>query len=168
MKDDQRKILSGFPGLIRVPGLRSLFGSTSDEISQTDIVMLLTPHIVRTHELTVDDLAPMYIGTQQNVGLTGPPPLIQAPAAEEPPAAQMPAQPPVAITTPTPQFLPPPGGTPVPATAVPAPAVNVPTAPPTVPTAPPAPTGVPPARGSAARSGRHRSGSASRSRGGIA
>ena len=74
---------------MRVPGLRSLFGSTNDEISQTDIVMLLTPHIVRTHELTVDDLAPMYIGTQQNVGLTGPPPLIQPPAAEDaPPAAQ--------------------------------------------------------------------------------
>ena len=122
LKDDQRKILSGMVGLVRVPGLRSLFGSTSDEISQTDIVMLLTPHIVRTHELTVDDLAPMYIGTQQNVGLTGPPPLIQPPAAEEPAAAQMPAQPPAPITTTTPQFLPPPGGTPVPATAVPPPA----------------------------------------------
>ncbi len=63
---------------MRVPGLRSLFGATSDEISQTDIVMLMTPHIVRTHELTVEDLAPIYIGTQQNVGLTGPPPLIRA------------------------------------------------------------------------------------------
>ena len=83
LKDDQRKILTGFTGLIRVPGLRSLFGSTSDIIEQTDIVMLLTPHIVRTHELTVDDLAPIYIGTQQNVGLSGPPPLIQPPAAAD-------------------------------------------------------------------------------------
>ena len=33
--------------------------------------MLLTPHIVRTHELTAEDLAPIYIGTQQNVGLAG-------------------------------------------------------------------------------------------------
>ncbi len=118
LKDDQRKILTGMIGLVRVPGLRSLFGSTSDVIEQTDIVMLLTPHIVRTHELTVDDLAPMFIGTQQNVGLSGPPPLIQPPAVEEPPAAQTPAQP-GAITTPTPQFLPPPAGTPVPATGVP-------------------------------------------------
>ena len=120
LKDDQRKVISGMVGLMRVPGLRSLFGATSDEISQTDIVMLLTPHIVRTHELTVDDLAPMYIGTQQNVGLTGPPPLIQAPPADDPAAAAgaAPAQP-AAITTPTPQFLPPPPGTPVPATAAP-------------------------------------------------
>ena len=29
----------------------------SDEVNQTDIVMLLTPHIVRTHELTVEDLS---------------------------------------------------------------------------------------------------------------
>ena len=91
LKDDQRKILTGMVGLVRVPVLRSLFGSTNDVIEQTDIVMLLTPHIVRTHELTVDDLAPIYIGTQQNVGLTGPPPLIQPPAADEPPrAAQAP------------------------------------------------------------------------------
>ncbi len=132
LKDDQRKILSGMVGLMRVPGLRSLFGSTSDEISQTDIVMLLTPHIVRTHELTVDDLVPMYIGTQQNVGLSGPPQLIQPPPAEDP-AAQVPAQP-GAITTPVPQFLPPPPGTPVPATGVP-PATG--TVPPQTPFTPP-------------------------------
>jgi general secretion pathway protein D len=146
LKDDQRKILTGFPGLIRVPGLRSLFGSTSDEVSQTDIVMLLTPHIVRTHELTVDDLAPIYIGTQQNVGLTGPPPLIQAPAAEDPLAAQMPAQP-APITTPVPQFLPPPPGTPVPATGVPTATATVtpaPGAPPPVGTVPPAGGTAPP------------------------
>ena len=64
------KSLTGFPGVLRVPVLRSLFGSTADTINQTDIVMLLTPHIVRTHELTAEDLAPIYIGTQQNVGLT--------------------------------------------------------------------------------------------------
>ena len=64
LRDDQRKSLTGFPGVIHVPVLRSLFGSTSDTINQTDIVMLLTPHIVRTHELTAEDLAPIYIGTQ--------------------------------------------------------------------------------------------------------
>ena len=141
LKDDQRKILSGFTGLIRVPGLRSLFGSTSDVIEQTDIVMLLTPHIVRTHELTVDDLAPIYIGTQQNVGLGGPPPLIQPPAADDPAAALMPAQP-APITTPVPQFLPPPSGTPVPATGVPPPTTP---APPTTPVTPPAGVATPPA-----------------------
>ena len=90
LRDDQRKALTGFPGVLHVPVLRSLFGSTSDTINQTDIVMLLTPHIVRTHELTAEDLAPIYIGTQQNVGLSGPPPLI-APVPNEEPALPAPA-----------------------------------------------------------------------------
>ena len=61
---------------MQTPILRSLFGQTNDQVQQSDIVMLLTPHIVRTHELTVQDLSSIYIGTQQNVGLGGPPPLI--------------------------------------------------------------------------------------------
>ena len=95
---------------------RAAIALRSDErtrSSQTDIVMLLTPHIVRTHELTVNDLAPIYMGTQQNVGLGGPPPLIQAAVrcdecrrhrGADADAAGAP------ITTPTPQFLPPPPG----------------------------------------------------------
>ena len=164
LKDDQRKTMAGVTGLMRVPVLRSLFGSTDEVINQTDIVMLLTPHIVRTHELTVDDLAPMYIGTQQNVGLTGPPQLIQPPVADDaPPAAQTPvqtpAQPPGAITTPVPQFLPPPPGTPVPATGVPPATGNVPPQTPFTPPvgalpppagAPPATAGTPPPRDPAA------------------
>jgi general secretion pathway protein D len=81
LKDEQRTILTGFPGLIRTPVLRSLFGQTNEQVNQSDIVMLLTPHIVRTHELTVQDLSSIYIGTQQNIGLGGPPPLI-APAPD--------------------------------------------------------------------------------------
>jgi general secretion pathway protein D len=76
LKDEQRKILTGFPGLMQTPVLRSLFGQTNEQVQQSDIVMLLTPHIVRTHELTVQDLSSIYIGTQQNIGLGGPPPLI--------------------------------------------------------------------------------------------
>ena len=79
LRDDQRKMMTGFPGIMQMPILRSLFGQSNDQISQSDIIMLLTPHIVRTHELTASDLAPIFIGTQSNIGLSGPPPLIQAP-----------------------------------------------------------------------------------------
>jgi general secretion pathway protein D len=132
LRDDQRRILTGLPGIMRVPGLRSIFGNSNDVISQTDIVMLITPHIVRTHELSVADLTPIYMGTQQNVGLGGPPPLIQAPAAEEP-AAAMPPETPAPITTQKPQFLPPPAGTPVPPTATPPAGTPPGTPPPVVP-----------------------------------
>ena len=84
LRDDQRKILTGFPGIMRAPILRALFGETSDEVNQSDIVMLMTPHVVRTHELSVEDLSSIYIGTQQNIGLGGPPPLIGPAPAELP------------------------------------------------------------------------------------
>ena len=150
LRDEQRKILTGFPGIMRAPILRSLFGQTQDEVNQSDIVMLLTPHIVRTHELTVEDLSSIFIGTQQNVGLGGPPPLI-APQPVENPAAAAPGGPPAAtappgapvpspVTSPVPGFLTPPAGTPS----------NIPT--PSTPTAPgaapgaaaPAAVGTPP------------------------
>jgi type II secretory pathway component GspD/PulD (secretin)/Flp pilus assembly protein TadD len=84
LKEDERKSLSGFPGLIHVPIVKSLFASNDTSTTQTDIVMLLTPRIVRTHELTAAAVAPVYVGTQTNFGLAGPPPLIAAPAAPEP------------------------------------------------------------------------------------
>jgi general secretion pathway protein D len=175
LRDDQRRALTGFPGVLRVPILRSLFGQTSETVTQTDIVMLLTPHIVRTHELTADDLAPIYIGTQQNVGLTGPPPLIAPLPAEEPAPAPVPgggaipgvpqpgaARPPAAAAPGVPPTNPPvpPGTSPVPGfpqptttapppttpTGVPTPTEPVPTTPPRDVAAPaPAPTGTVPA-----------------------
>ena len=62
-----------------MPILKQLFSSNDETIEQTDIVMLLTPHIIRTHEITEADLQPIYIGSQQNLGLGGPPPLIALP-----------------------------------------------------------------------------------------
>lgn len=92
LQETERKSLKGFPGLSHVPLLKQLFSSNDNSIEQTDIVMLLTPHIVRTHELTQRDVGRIYIGTQQSLGLTGPPPLIAPPATEtEPPAAAPPA-----------------------------------------------------------------------------
>ena len=76
IREEDRSTLRGFPGLLRIPLLRSLLGDTDEQVRTTDIVMLLTPHIVRTHELTQRDLSPIHIGTQTNFGLTGPPPLI--------------------------------------------------------------------------------------------
>ena len=85
LREEDRRSLRGFPGLLRLPVFKQFLSNNDQTITQTDIVMLLTPHIVRTHELTTDDLSPIYIGTQQNLGLGGPPPLI-APAPDDVPA----------------------------------------------------------------------------------
>ena len=68
-EEDDANTLQSFPGITQIPLLRSLFGNTqSTDARQTDIVMIVTPHIVRSHELTADDLKPMYVGTGQNFG----------------------------------------------------------------------------------------------------
>ena len=75
------RALKGIIGLIRVLASGTCSRATTIRLTQTDIVMLLTPHIVRTHELRQQDVNPIYIGTQQNLGLGGPPPLIRRRAA---------------------------------------------------------------------------------------
>ena len=155
LREDERRSLRGFPGIMRLPILRQLLSDNDNQISQTDIVMLLTPRIVRTHELTDEDLAPIYIGTQQNIGLSGPPPLIAAPGmaelqTDQPATGEPVAEPvveapgPAAVGFPEPRL--PDGATAVP--TMPAGSSPIPgmtTAPPTepAPTVDPAPTSEP-------------------------
>ena len=143
LREDQRKLLTGFPFLLRLPVIKQLFSNNDTSVTQSDIVMLLTPRIVRTHELTPQDVGPIRIGTQANLGLSGPPPLLAQPGAPAPapvappaavpvgaaaspaPAQAPPAQP--AFAQPTPQVqpaqpqvqLPPPAATATPGTAAP-------------------------------------------------
>ncbi len=117
LREDERKSLKGFPSLLRLPILKQLLSSNDREVKQTDIVMLLTPRLVRTHELTQQDLSPIFIGTQQNLGLGGPPPLI-APVDAAP--APVPVSTPVvpADTAPPAPVIPP-GSSTVPGTTTP-------------------------------------------------
>ena len=118
LREEDRRSLRGFPGIMHLPIIKQLFSSNEDSVKQTDIVMLLTPRIVRTHELTQADISPIHIGTQRNIGLSGPPPLIATPPAGSgggPPApvtpptldpdTQAPAPEPAPVDTPTPPVL---------------------------------------------------------------
>src|SRR5688572_10004157 len=48
VREEDRKAMRGITGLIQVPIINQIFGSNDNSSEQTDIVMLLTPHIVRT------------------------------------------------------------------------------------------------------------------------
>jgi general secretion pathway protein D len=111
LQDSETNGIQGFPGAIHVPGLKQLFSGNTITTDQIDIVMLLTPHIVRTHEITEDDLKPIFIGSQQNLGVGGPPPLIAQPDPNAPaaPVAAAPAAP--GTPSGVPAVLPGPGGT---------------------------------------------------------
>jgi len=159
LREDERRALKGIIGLIHVPGFRSLFSSNDNSLDQTDIVMLITPHVVRTHELRQQDVNPIYIGTQQNLGLGGPPPLIANPSGQPPaegPAGPLApargAEPPPSGAQPgaVPGTLPMPGVMPAPQPQAPPPAVppapSLPEAQQAAPETPQSTAATPPAR----------------------
>jgi len=47
VKDDVRQSISGFPGLRRIPVLGALFGSREFERYETELVIIVTPYLVR-------------------------------------------------------------------------------------------------------------------------
>jgi hypothetical protein len=135
LREDERRSLRGFPGILRVPLLQQLFADNDTNIRQTDIVMLLTPRIVRSHQLTAADLSPIYIGTQSNMAVGGPPPVFGG--GGEPAAAPAPAAPPAPGSGPP--------GAPVPPAPVTAPQVPFGSSPIPGTTTAPQPAPVPPA-----------------------
>ncbi len=67
LRDDERTVYTGLPILSEIPVLKHLFGSTSQTVLQTDIVMSITPYIVRMADITEADLATVYVGTEDAI-----------------------------------------------------------------------------------------------------
>jgi len=68
IRDDERTELSGTPGLSDLPLIGRLFAVHHKEATQTDIVLTLTPHIVRVLDLTENDLRPFKLGRDSGSG----------------------------------------------------------------------------------------------------
>ena len=70
--------------------------------------MLLTPRIVRAHQVTQQDVSPIHIGTPRTLGITGPPPTIApAPNVGAARTTDPPAPPPTNPSDPEPTTEPP-------------------------------------------------------------
>ncbi|MBP7571875.1 MAG: hypothetical protein KBA95_17590, partial [Acidobacteria bacterium] len=69
IRDDERTVLEGVPGLSDVPVLGRLFARNRRERQETDIILTLTPHIVRVLDLTEDDLRPFRVGRDSGTAL---------------------------------------------------------------------------------------------------
>jgi general secretion pathway protein D len=50
MRTQESQIESGVPGLRRIPGLGKLFGATTKEESRTELLVLITPRVVRNRD----------------------------------------------------------------------------------------------------------------------
>lgn len=67
IRTDESTTESGIPGLSDIPLIGRLFSSTQRENKRTDVLLTLTPHIIRKSDITEDDLLPIWIGTEQNI-----------------------------------------------------------------------------------------------------
>jgi general secretion pathway protein D len=96
LKDGETNFLAGLiqdttssgesktPFLGDIPILGRLFTESNVRRQRTDLVMTMTPHIVRMPDITEDDLAPMWVGTQNNLTFRGVSPRIESQAGTDP------------------------------------------------------------------------------------
>ena len=109
IRDDERGSLSGVPGLSDVPLIGRLFASNHKETQQTDVILTITPHIVRVLDVTEADLRPFRLDRDAAAAAGGEPLTPSMPREELPPgpSAVPPPQPAPAAppATPFPQPL---------------------------------------------------------------
>ncbi|HPR65467.1 MAG TPA: secretin N-terminal domain-containing protein [Thermoanaerobaculia bacterium] len=71
IRNDTSSAKSGFPWLQDIPLLGSLFSSTQNSYKRTDLILTMTPHIVRMPDITEEDLIPVWVGTENNMSIRG-------------------------------------------------------------------------------------------------
>lgn len=71
IRTDEISSERGVPGLSEIPVLGRLFSRNSTDNTRTDIVLTMTPHIIRRADITDEDLLPIWVGTEQNITFRG-------------------------------------------------------------------------------------------------
>ncbi len=99
---DQTKNLAGWPGLQKIPFLKYFFANEHTELHDQEVLIVLTPRIVRYPSLSAENLRTLASGTSNSVRVFRDQSQSPVPApVSAPPAAQPPAtQPPVAQPSP--------------------------------------------------------------------
>lgn len=75
LRRDERKSLTSLPGIGKIPIIRELFANNDRSLNEKDVVFTITPHILRTPNITETDLEPIWIGTEDDVRLKNAPPI---------------------------------------------------------------------------------------------
>ena len=66
------------PGLSDIPVLGRLFSNKRTDNQRTDVILTLTPHIIRNAEITEEDLQPIWVGTEANISFRGGSPRVES------------------------------------------------------------------------------------------
>jgi hypothetical protein len=67
IRSDESNAETGIPGLSEIPILGRLFSNKRTDAQRTDVILTLTPHIIRNAEITEEDLLPIWVGTEANI-----------------------------------------------------------------------------------------------------
>lgn len=111
IRDEERAVVTGVPGLTDIPLIGRLFANNVRQAQQTDIILTLTPHIVRVLDLTEADLRPFRLGRDVGTAsladiLGGTPATPREEGFDAPPTAPQP--PPPTLPLPASRVIPPP------------------------------------------------------------
>jgi general secretion pathway protein D len=71
LRDEERRSVGGITGLKDIPLLGNLFSATKKQIQQTDVILTITPHIIREIEITEEDTKPLWVDPDNLSGVTG-------------------------------------------------------------------------------------------------
>nr|WP_294867507.1 secretin N-terminal domain-containing protein [uncultured Pseudogulbenkiania sp.] len=134
IQDEDRRSITKIPGLGDLPIVGRLFSSNNDSRSKSEIVLLITPHIVHNLDLPDRQISEFRAGTESSIGgmgaVVGG---ISAQSASSPVAPAAPAEPPAVPAAPAPAAPSAPAMVPIPGI------VPYQSAPPSQPAAPAAP-----------------------------
>jgi general secretion pathway protein D len=64
LRDEERKTVRGIAGLKSIPIIGSLFGATDQTIDKSELVMTITPYIIRGTPHTTEDDRPVWVGLE--------------------------------------------------------------------------------------------------------
>jgi general secretion pathway protein D len=92
IRDDERETVDGIPGLSDIPGVGRLFARTQRTRNQSDIVLTLTPHIIRVLDLDEADLRAFRAGRDSLLPIPDLPPVELPPPVEAPPPQPVPTK----------------------------------------------------------------------------
>lgn len=96
LKDGETNFLAGLiredltnsdqktPFLGDLPFIGRLFTQNHQSSIKTDLILTMTPHIIRIPDITEDDLAPMWVGTTNNLTFRGMSPRLESRSASDP------------------------------------------------------------------------------------
>ena len=78
IRTDETTTDTGIPGLMDIPIIGRIFTHKKTDVDRTDLILTLTPHIIRTPNIEEEDLLPIWVGTEANITFRGGSPRVES------------------------------------------------------------------------------------------